>query len=184
MRRIVASLVVSLAFVGGCASPYKWTVRHEAAPDPFVGQRAFTVAPTDLTGIRVGDKSESEYLSAKTTDQQASWGADKRALDAEFRATLATDAADGGILTTGEGAPFVLHPTIYSIEPGYYAGISAAGCVVKMAVVVSGADGKTLDEIQIDTNATAFDTHTRMTRAGSWLGKSVARYLKARTGGH
>jgi hypothetical protein len=184
MGRVLASLVVALVFVGGCASPYKWTVRTEAAPDPFVGQRAFTVAPTDLTGLRVGEKSEGEYLSAKTTDQQASWAADKRALDAEFRATLATEAADGGILTTGEGAPFVLHPMIYSIEPGYYAGVVAGPCIVKMAVQVSGTDGKVLDEILVDTNAAAFDTHTRMTRAGVWLGKSVARYLKARTTGH
>ena len=184
MVGVARSLLVSLAFVGGCASPYKWTVRHEAAPDPFVGQRAFTVAPTDLTDLRVGEKSESDYLSAKTADQQASWAADKRTLDAEFRAILATDAADGGILTTGESALFVLHPKIYAIEPGYYVGVAAGPCVVKMALVVSGADGKTIDEIDVDTNATAFDTHTRMSRAGIWLGKSVARYLKARTVGH
>jgi hypothetical protein len=134
-----------------------------------------------MNEIRVGEKSEGDYLSAKTAEQQSAWATDKATVDAQFRATLATDAAEGGIQTTAGTAPFVLHPTIFAIEPGYEIGISNSPCVIKMSVQVTSADGRVLDEIEIvDAKGIGYTTHDRMSRAGIWLGKSVARYLKSR----
>jgi hypothetical protein len=134
-----------------------------------------------MAEIRVGEKSEGEYLSGKTSDQQASWAKDKATVDAQFRATLAAEAANDAVQTTAGSAPFVLHPTIFAIEPGYYVGVSSAPSVIKMSMQVTAADGRVLDEIEItDARGAGYTTHERMKAASVWLGKTVARYLKSR----
>src|SRR4051794_27646085 len=120
-------LAVGLAAVAlaatGCAPA--WGVVTQATPDPFAGQAKFVLAPIDFTGLRVGEKAEADYLSDKDDKQRKSFADDKAGINEAFAKAIIERAHDSGIqidLATGpEDGPFVIRPTVQSVEPGFYA---------------------------------------------------------------
>jgi hypothetical protein len=200
IRRSVLLLisVVLALLVTGCSPP--WAIIQQTTPNPFVNQRRFAVAPTDFTGLRVGAKSEAEYLAGKDEKQQQSFQTDKLGANEEFTKALINRAHDVGIeivLATGPSdAPFVIRPSMTYFEPGFYAGVVAAPSRLDMNVKITTADGKLLDEIlmtHMSQAATmnqglisALASIDKMSSGGriradaAWIGKTGGKYIESR----
>jgi hypothetical protein len=194
----IGALVVGAMMVG-CGPP--WQVIVQAAPDPFMGQRRFSVLPIDYAGLMIGRKPEPVYLSEKDPKQQASFAEDKAALNERFLETLQGISRETGIdvvPATGPGdAPFQIRPTVSFIEPGFYGGVVSMPSMVHMTVRIVTPDGKVLDEIALahgtspgsgvaigGVSIPAYPASgARLRKDGEELGHIVAKYLKARSGG-
>lgn len=162
--------------LGGCASPYQYTVTRAAAANPLAGQHRVAVAPIAYApAFTVSDKPEAAYLADRTDDERAAWSGDKQALELEFRKALELAAERGGVSTTASDAPFTLHPTVSALHPGF-AGPAA------MTVTLTDASGATLDEVRLEPQVTSqsIGQRSRMRDAGFFLGETAARYLVAR----
>jgi len=191
-RRLLAVTLAALAIAAltclGCGPP--WAVIVEAVPNPFFGQGKFAVMPVDFTGLRVGNKSEAEYLSGKDGSQQQSFAADKAGINEQFAAALVERSQANGIrvdLATGpQDGPFVIRPSVQFVEGGFYAFVAAESSRVEMNVRITTPDGRILDEIAVahGTQATMTNPSSggRLRDDGRVLGYIVARYLATRVG--
>ncbi len=175
-----AAAFVSLLASAACG-PH-WTVVRQAVPDPFVGKPQFTVEKVRFDGLRVGDKTETEYLSGKDDEQRRSWQTDKDAMSEAF----AVGVASGEGLSVGLPRPdaATVRPIVTFIEPGFYAGVAAGSTRVDVTVQVLNAQGVVLDEIQASSAVAASMTNpasgTRMREAAEDLGRITADYLHKR----
>jgi hypothetical protein len=176
------TLAAASSLLAGCGP--NWIIHSQAAPDPFLNQKAFAVLPIDFAGLQIGDKSEAEYLSGKTADQQVSFNTDKAALNAEYLRELAQVADEAGIrvvpATGPDSAPFLIHPFVGWIEPGYNVVVRSMPSEVRMLVRITAPDGRVLDEIALKSNSSDYASGSRLRRDGGHLGKTTAEYLKTR----
>ena len=186
-RSFLAAVVLAVvAFVCGCGP--RWAVIHEATPDPFVNQPSFAVEPVHFEGMMVGDKSEADYQSGKSPEQQQSWQADKQGMTAAFQQGLVDHAAPIAINGVPPAAnQFVIRPIVTFVEPGFYAAIARGDTSVNMTLQLVGPDGRTIyDEITMSSRISATMTNPssggRMRDAALDLGAVTAKYIKKRTG--
>ena len=186
-RSLLALTVVlfALALIG-CGPP--WVVVMQTTPNPFVNAPKFSVLPTDFTGLTIGEKPEAVYLSEKDAGQRDSFQGDKAGINEEFVGALIKQAREAGIevvLGTGPAdAPFVIHPSIQWVEPGYFAGVMGAPSQTRMKLQITAPDGRVLDEIQMKhlTGASFIYASSggRLRKDGQGLGEWTAKYLKTR----
>jgi hypothetical protein len=184
-RHLLAVCCVAIAGLAtaGCADHLD--VVTAASPNPFRMQGRFGVIAVDLSSLRIGEKSEAEYLAGKDPEQRASFEADKRAMNEEYTSGLVARAHELGyeiVLATGpESAPFLIRPSVRFIEPGFYAFVSVPS-EVRMNVRVTAPDGRVLDEIQMThhTQASAIinpSSGQRLRNDGRGLGIWTADYI-------
>lgn len=174
------------ALLAGCGPP--WQILRQANPDPFIRQTKFAVLPINFTGLRVGEKTEADYLAEKDAEARNNWVGDKLGLNEEFTSNLISTAREHGLTVvpaTGPGdAPFVIRPSVAWLEPGYYIGIAAGSSKVKMTVQITAPDGAVLDEliIQHGTGGSVQNAAvgTRLREDGENIGQILAEYLKTR----
>ncbi|AKT44003.1 hypothetical protein [Chondromyces crocatus] len=200
MVRRVVFFVMALGFASllmGCGP--RWQVVHQTTPSPLVNQRSFAVLPIEYSGLRVGEKTEAQYLSEKDAKQQESFQADKDALNQNFARALIEGAAGDAInvaLATGpSAAPFEIRPVVTFIEPGFYAVVASMPSEVHMTLRITLPNGQVIDEI---TLAHSTDSRSgfsvggismnpssggRLRKDGEGLGEIVAKYLRERVGG-
>jgi hypothetical protein len=173
----------------------------QTVPDPFLGQRKFSVLPIDYSGLMVGNKPEPVYLSEKDPKQQASFLEDKAALNDRFLELVRARAREGNVevvpATGPADAPFMIKPHVAFVEPGWYAGVAGAPSMVHMNVRIMAPDGRVLDEIEL---AHGTDPRSgvsiggfaipgnpssggRLRKDGEALGAVVAEYLLTRVVG-
>ena len=188
LRNVVVLLAcASSSVLAGCGGGPQWVVHSQAAPDPFLNQRSFGVVPTDFSSYLIGGKSEPQYLSEKKPEQQASFQADKASIDEMLVSSLTGRAQGAGIqvirATGPESAAFQIHPVVQWLEPGYYAGISAAPAELRVVIRLTSADGKALDEIEIHKKAKGMASGDRLRRAAEEVGEATAAYLATRVNG-
>lgn len=172
----------------GCGP--QWGIIVQAAPNPMMGQKKFAVLPIDYTGLRIGNKSEAEYVGNKGDKQAESFAGDKQGINETFTAALTESAADAGleiVMATGPAdAPFAIRPTISFLEPGFYVGVAAQPSQVTMTVRITTPDGQVIDEITSTETVGASMTNPssggRYRSGGKALGKALGKYLKIRTG--
>jgi len=192
-RSLLSSLVVAAALLG-CAPT--WHVVVQAAPDPFLGQKKFSVLPINFGGLHVGGKTEEQYLSEKTEKQRASFAEDKAAFNEKFTSELLAHGRDAGVeiaLATGPGdAPFMIQPSVGFLEPGFYVGVASAPSRVEMSVKITTPDGKVLDEILLEHGTDSRSGFSvggislnpssggRLRKDGEALGKIIAKYVQTR----
>jgi hypothetical protein len=183
-RTLLSAIVVTAASTALAGCGPSWLIHLQATPDPFVNQKAFAVLPIDYAGLTIGDKPEPEYLAGKTPDQQESFKTDKAALNEEFLRELSQHADEQGVhvvpATGPDSAPFLIHPSVAWLEPGYYVGVASRPSEVRMLVRITTPDGKVLDEIAIKSNSRGFASGTRLRNDGNVLGRIAAAYLKTR----
>jgi hypothetical protein len=177
-----AAALSAAPLLAGCGPA--WIVHSQAAPDPFLGQKSFAVLPIDYAGLQVGAKSEQDYLSGKTPDQQESFRNDKEALNGEFLHTLQEHSEQLGIqvvpATGPQSAPFLIKPSVQWIEPGYNVVVSSHPSEVQMVVRITTPDGKVLDEVGMRSKSTDYASGSRLRTDGAHLGKIMAAYLQSR----
>jgi hypothetical protein len=195
---LLLAFAVLALLLTGCAAP--WSVVQQATPNPFVNQRRFAIAPTDFSALRIGSKSEAEYLDGKDAKQQLSFQTDKTAANEEFTRALISRARDEGVvifLATGPtDGPFVIRPAMTFFEPGFYVGVVSSSSRLDVSFRITMPDGTTLDEILMShrTAAPTIDNNLlgamlnvdkmssggRLRADAEWIGKTGGKYLMTR----
>jgi hypothetical protein len=186
--RIALALAASMlaGLLVGCGP--NWQILRQANPDPFLKQTRFAVLPVNFTGLRVGEKSEADYLAEKEAEAKNNWAGDKLGLNEDFTTNLISRSLEHGITVvpaTGPAdAPFVIRPSVAWLEPGFYIGIAAGSSKVKMTIQITAPDGAVLDELIIEhgTGGSVQNAAvgTRLREDGENIGIILGDYLKTR----
>ncbi len=171
------------ATVGACVPA--WTVIRQAAPNPMAGQNTFAVKPLSFDGLFVGEKTEQEYQSEKSADQQHSWQTDKVEMAQNFVAELRGQAAGLGLsVSAGGGGKHIVRARVLFIEPGFYAYVAHHPTEVVLRLQVLTEHGAVLDEIEVRVAVAATmvspSSGGRLREAGRRLGGIAADYLRHR----
>ena len=92
-----------------------------------MGQHSFSLEGMHWEQLRIGGKSEAEYLAGKDAEQQQSFQTDKAGFQERFVAQLATRAQGVELVPTppGKEGVFTIRATVTYFEPGFYVGVAA-----------------------------------------------------------
>lgn len=186
-KRLLMMLSVMLLglWLGGCGP--RWRVISQASPNPFVGKKEFVVLPVEYKDLRIGKKSEEEYLSEKKDKSVDSFQEDKAAMADRFLAVLRDKAAGITLETGGEVKSYVIRPNIAFMEPGFYTYFVNRPSKVVMRLKIQDKDGKLLDEIEIEHSTGASmvmaASGSRYRSDAEAIGDIAAEYLRKRTSG-
>lgn len=194
MKRL-AALFLGVGFLAAGCGP-QWAVVKQANPNPFAAQRAFVVEPMKFDGMQVGKLSEADYLAKKNADQQASFQADKSAMNEKFGERLTELAAKKSVaLTPAAGAPagYTIRAVVSFLEPGVYIprvgglGVDLSRpTVVRANLQIVDAQGAVLDDISINAEVAAdlinAASGTRYRKAAEKLAEKANLYLIERLG--
>ena len=169
----------AVSFVVGCGGGAQYTFVSRSQPSAFTrtGCRA-VVEPIHAENLRVGDKTEAQFLSEKKSNQVWAFERDKRDSQQKFISQL--EKRQAVVLANG-GAPdntFVIRPTWTTWEPGSYAGMFSKPGVATFVVDVLSPTGQLYDRIAIETSTTSYTAADRMKSDFSDAGKSVSRYIE------
>ncbi|MFO0579183.1 MAG: hypothetical protein U1A78_34720 [Polyangia bacterium] len=196
LKALLRTLSVSLALVavpalGSGCSP-AWVVVKQAAPNPFNAASEFSIEPISYDGLRVGEKTEADYLADKEPAKQEAWRSDLVQVNQSFQEALLKDTT-GLKIAAGPAAapgPFVIKPHVTWAEPGLYAAVYNKPSAMDLSVQIADAQGAIVDEFKahvvvpiqsvmnVPTNPSVTD---RFKECGQKLGSIAARYLKTRT---
>jgi hypothetical protein len=184
-RSLVLALFFVLALVG-CGP--RWNVVAQANPNPLLGVHTFALDGVHFEMLRVGGKTEADYLAGKSGEQQASFQADKVQFQEKFSQSLVSDA---GMQFTQfppkDPQTFAVVTYITYFEPGFYVGVAHGDTEVEIDVKITTASGQLVDEFtarsRIAATMTSPSSGDRLRKAGDDLGGVVAKYLKKRTTG-
>jgi hypothetical protein len=184
LRRAFLVLSVLVLTMVGCVP--RWTIRQQAVPNPLLGQRRFNLEGVHWEQLRVGEKSEAEYLGGKSPEQQQSFQSDKKMFEQRFVEALTSEARGVQFVPAppGDGAAFTVRPLVTFFEPGFYVGVARRDSEAELTVQVFSPDGKLVDEIAIHSRIAATLTSPssgdRMRKCGDDLGGVTASYLSKR----
>jgi hypothetical protein len=164
------------------------TVVKSAGKTAYAGQKNFSAHPIIITNLQVDGKPEAEFLARKSPKFMSGWEADKSSLDGNFQKSLPERALKSGItITSGDAAPFIIHPSISWIETGYYR-IPAWNAIsrIKMNVTITDSKGVLLEELNMEDKLhmdvmLAPDSGGRLRGIARMLGSRLANYLKTQT---
>lgn len=185
---LMAVMVLGM-WITGCGP--KWVVITQASPNPFLGKKEFVVLPVDYSGLKVGKKTEEEYLSEKKDKTVDSFQNDKADMADKFQASLRSEARRSGISVepgAGEVSTFVIKPHIGFMEPGFYAVIVSKPSQVIMRLKIESKDGKLLDEVEFQhqtppSNWGNVAAGSRYRVDAEQIGRLVGMYLRMRVSG-
>jgi hypothetical protein len=185
---LLAVLVMSLAFVGGCFRNY--TVIRQAMPNPFFGMHSFSVEPVHFEALQVGRMTEAEWLSRKTPEQQQSYMNDRQAMIQRYVERMT--ARNPGLEIIAGPPPsaqtFVVRPILEFIEPGFYVGVMKMDTEARMRVQLLNQAGQVLDEFvtytRVEANLFNPATGGRLRTAADRMSDATTQYLRDRTGIH
>ena len=93
----LAVLLTFSALLLGCSVHYPWVVIEQAEPNPFIGKNRFYVKSMQYEELRIGSKSEDEYVADKEDDSVASFDGDKDAVAERFHNSLVKSARQRGV---------------------------------------------------------------------------------------
>jgi hypothetical protein len=181
---MVLGLLFTTLLLCGCGP--SWQVVTQAVPNPMAGKNGFAVLPVDFSGLRVGDKTEAEWMGEKDQETRSSWDGDKKAMNEKFQANLISEAGESGIQVIPGPAQsnFVVAAHITWVEPGVFTGFVNIASEIEMTVKITTGDGKPIDEIMLKTkyDASMYDPSSggRLRHCAEALGDIMAAYLKTR----
>ena len=184
--RLASLALVSVAAIGCGGS---WTIVKQGNPNPLKPESTFAVAPATWDGVKVGKKTEADWLAGKDEAGKASHANDKLAFSAQLAAGVAKHAK--ALKVVPEGAQFTIKPNVFWFEPGYYIGISGGPAEVKVRLDVVDAQGQTVDTIEVAGRGPAAEPFNpipratvgqRLQKAADEAGDRIAAYLRTRAG--
>jgi hypothetical protein len=195
LKRLATScaLLAAVALSVGCGPA--WTVVKQASPNPLTPQKSFAIEPVRFDGLKVGKKTEQEYLAdhAKDAQFEAKWKGDQASIDQAFSSTLAAQAKGLQVAPGAPAAPgpYVVRPIVTFIEPGVFTMVFNLPSEVRMTLQVVDSAGAVVDEITMKRSVspgsimgvpTNVSVGERLRECGRLLGSLAAQYLRARTG--
>jgi len=163
-----------------CGKPYK-PLKVSGPPSALQGKTEFVVK-SSYDNLRIGAKTEEEYLAEKKDVTKDKFDGDKRGMEEAFIGRLATESGYTVSEAQAENGEKVLI-TIdwFFIEPGFYVGVMARPTVVKakLSFVVGG---EVKDEIEVQASQQADIYHPssgqRMRDCAHRIAKITARFYK------
>ena len=184
-QMLLASASLAALAAAGLGCGPSWTVTR-SAPGRITTQSRFAVLPVEFQDLKIGKRPEPDWLARKKPEQVRSWEADKLGINSTYAAKV-TEAAYVRRLQIapgpGRGAGAVtIRPIVSFIEPGYYAGIAAAGAEIGARVQFAD-EGGVFEEIELKVGSpNAFSTGERVRMAAAELGRQTVQYLAGRAG--
>lgn len=192
MERYLGVMVGAALVFGAAGCGASYDVVQTTEPSTFSCSSTFVVLPIEYEDeLRVGRKSEAEYLADKRESSRSAWERDKDAIDRAFREQLIEEASQEGIrvrrkMGADEQGPFLIRPVVSQMEPGFFAGAVSHASGVQMTVQIENGAGHTLEQIELESETMASilkpATHQRLTNDGEQLGEAMAEYLRKRVG--
>lgn len=181
---LLLTLAFALAAASGCSPP--WNVVKQANPNPLAGQKALVVEPLHFESMKVGKKTEAEYLAEKDGKQQESWKADLASMTQLFTDNLAKQTK-GIQITAGSAGPLVIRPVVTMIEVGNFNGVFNIPTEVMVTMQIVDDKGAVLDDINFKV-VVAADLYRpsvgqRLRIAAEQAAARAASYLQARASG-
>ena len=167
------------ALLGGCG-PH-WIVVKQATPNPMNASSKFFVAKVALDGLRVGNKSEEEWMAEKGAETRDSWDGDKLAMNDEFATGFVSAKDDLGMSSSPAGA-FTVKAHILRYEPGFYVGVASGKASLDAAIQVLDQGGTVVDEFQVTASAGGMSAGERSRQCARILGATAAKYVLDRIG--
>ena len=179
---MIPGFAILLTFLVGCAAP--WQVVKQADPNPMLGKRKFGLAPINFRGLRVGEKTEQDYLAKKSDETRAKWVGDKHRMNRNFRESLIAEASEAGIeIERGGASDFTLVPRVRWLEPGWNVGVAQKRSKVRMTLAIMDSDGNVVDTIKLKHRTEGYTTRGRLEDDAEALGEMAADYVKLRATG-
>ncbi len=191
MRSMLAVMVAALALLFGQGCTH-WTVVKQANPNPFVGQKKFVLEEPSFDGLMVDTRTEADFKSGRSSEENGRWDADKKRVVEAFVAALRDDTHD--LEWASEPGDAVLVRThITNMHGGISAGIVSTAAHVAMTVqllkgnevldeIVTAGEYSQNESIHVGGVATGgYSGSDRLGKAADKLGGYVASYLASRT---
>lgn len=182
------ALFAAVALTAACGKPYK--VISQAEPNPFHGAKKFVVKAVDFSGVRIGERTEKQYLADKSERQEGSFEGDKQGMNEAFFREVKETTAENEIAVErapGDANTFVVVPIVTFIEPGFYAAVVSHPSKVVMTLKILSPNGNTFDEIEIEHESRSTLTNPssgqRLRADAEWMGGVVGEYITARAYG-
>jgi hypothetical protein len=141
----------------------------------------FFVDRVSLEGIMIGQKSEAEWMSAKSGDTQQSWEGDKAAMLEEFSHGF-EDARDAVARVEAPADAFIIRAHFIHYEPGFYTYVVNSNAQIDAVVDILDAHGTPLDQFQIAASSGGIAAGSRARACAFELGRVTAKYVRARVG--
>jgi uncharacterized lipoprotein YmbA len=180
---LLLTLALALVAASGC-SP--WTIVKQANPNPLAGQKALVAEPLHFESMKVGSKTEAEYLAGKDGKQQESWKADLASMTQLFADNLARQAK-GVQITAGSAGPLVVRPIVTMIEVGNFNGVFNIPTDVMVTLQIVDDKGTVLDDINYKITVAADlirpSVGQRLRTAAELAAARAASYIQTRAGG-
>lgn len=177
-QALLAFAAVSL-FVAGCGP--RWQVVKQADPNPLTASSKFAVDKVTLDNLRIGSKTEAEWMSGKDADTQQKWEGDKTGMSDAF-STGFDKARDTLARVTDKNGAFVVRARFDSYEPGFYAGVASGNAEIDATVDIVDASGNVVDEFHTKAVAAGMSAGQRARDCAEQIGATTAKYLKKRVG--
>ena len=171
--RVCLALLVAAS---GCAAA-RPAILAQANPNPLVDQTKFALAPVSFAvPLRVGEKTEPEYLAANP-DDVTKWADAKKSFNDTFaRAIVTQDLWD-------PNAKYTVRAMVKSVGPGVY-GVSGVfvqkPADVDVEVSIVDQHGNEIDKIGIHPSNTGISVEDRLGRCGRVAGAMTVDYLRTR----
>jgi len=180
MRKLCLLFVSALTVLLVGCGPH-WVVVRQATPNPMTPAARFFVDRVSLEGIMIGQKSEAEWMSAKSGDTQQSWEGDKAAMLEEFSHGF-EDARDAVARVEAPADAFIIRAHFIHYEPGFYTYVVNSNAQIDAVVDILDAHGTPLDQFQIAASSGGIAAGSRARACAFELGRVTAKYVRARVG--
>ena len=170
---------IGLTLVAGCAPG--WTVVKQADPNPMTAQSKFMPEKVSLEGLRVGSKSESEWVGTKEGETKEKWEGDKLAMNDEFQTGFESSRGGFGVPTGPDGA-FKIRAHFTNYEPGFYAAVASAPAKIDATIDIVDPAGNVIDTFRVSAQAGGMAAGSRARSCANTIGSTAAKYVKKRVG--
>ena len=174
-------LGASAPTLGGCA-PYS-VVQQSGPPSALQGVQQVAVS-FDWSQVQVIGKSEAEYLSEKSVEEQADFQVIKQETDAAILQGLQENAGAGVTFAIAAAGADPAAPTVLvqhaEVQTGIYTHIVNLPSKARTRFIWS-RDGKVTDVIEtramVSAGLTTPSDHQRMGMVGRLLGKAAGKFF-------
>ncbi len=184
MRKLALGALLGLTLVlGGCGP--QWTVVKQAEPSPMTSSSKFVAHKVTLEGLRVGEKSEADWMSDKDADAKKNWEGDKVAMGQEFVSGFESSLDGAHLVSTiapAQAGAFGVRAKFDSYEPGFYAAVASAPARIEATIDIVDAGGNVLDQFKVSAAATGMSGGQRARSCANQIGAIAAKYVKKRIG--
>lgn len=172
-------MLALLALASGCGP--RWTVVKQADPNPMTASSKFMPEKVSLEGLRVGSKSEAQWVGTKEGETAEKWEGDKLAMNDEFQSGFES-SRDGFGVPAGPEGTFKVRAHFTNYEPGFYVGVASGNAQIDATIDVVDPKGAVIDTFKVSAYAGGMSAGQRARSCAHQIGATAAKYVRKRVG--